>query len=183
MKSSGFKDFQFLWKNYETMSNRRPASSQSNAASRKKLDHNNNHTDNITETFQARTSVERNTNLTDNTQHNPLQIPKLSWSEILTGEIPNSSVELQQQDSEFYSSEQTQTTAERSRVQHQGRIEAANHFLQNQDLEGNQLIQQLNQLDTKNQQDNNPSEKTQLIPSTSKKGTTATSCKIWIFHS
>ena len=112
--------------------------------------------------------MEQNTNLSDNTQHNPLQIPKLSCSEISTGKIPSSSVELQQQISEFYSSEQTQTTAERLRVQHQGRIEAANQILQNQDLEGNQLIQQLNQLDTKNQQDYNPSEKIQLIPSTSK---------------
>ena len=48
------------------------------------------------------------TNPTDNTKQNPLQIPKSSHPEIFTGHVQNPSVELQQQFSETFSSEQTQ---------------------------------------------------------------------------
>ena len=55
-------------------------------------------------------------------------------------------------------------------IQHQQYTEAANQILRKQELERNQLIQQLNQLDTENQDDNITLEKTRRIPFTFKTG-------------
>ena len=53
--------------------------------------------------------MDPNTNPSDKTQQNLLQIPEFSFSEIFTGQIPNPSLELQQQICEIFPSEQTQT--------------------------------------------------------------------------
>ena len=63
----------------------------------KKNDDNSNHTENNTESLQGETSVEPNTNPTDKTQQSPLPIPESSYSELFTGPIQNSSIELHQQ--------------------------------------------------------------------------------------
>ena len=94
-----FKYVQFLCKTYETVSNRQTANSHSTTPSEKEIDDNNNPSENHTESFQCKVSVEPITNLTNNTQQNPLQIPDLFYSEILTEQIPNPSEELEQQNS------------------------------------------------------------------------------------
>ena len=128
--SSGSKFFQFLWEIHENMSNRRTTSLHTNTLSENEHKNNNNHTYNSTESLQGETSVELNTNRTDNTQKNVLQIPESSYSEIFTGEVQNPPLELQQQFSEVFSWEQTQAENWRLRLQRQPRIEAANHLLQ-----------------------------------------------------
>ena len=92
-------------------------------------------------------------------------------------------MELQQQLSEVFSSERIQAENERLRLQHQRRIEASNELLRKKELERNQLIKHLNQLDIQLQHDNVTTENTKMIPSTSKKSTTKTSWKIWVFYS
>ena len=114
--------------------------------------------------------MEPNTNPTDNnTQQNLLQNPESSYSDIFTGQRQSPSVELQQQFSKRFSSEHTQTENERLRLRHQKRIEAASQLLRKQELQRNQLIQQLNPLDTEILNDIIRSEKNQLIPTASKK--------------
>ena len=148
------------------MSNRRIATSHSNTPSENEKEDNKNHTENNTESFQGEKSLEPITNQTDNTQQNPLHISESSYSEILTGQRPNPSVERQQHFSEFFSSEQTRTEFERLRLQYQQRKEAVNQLLRKQELERNQLIQELNQLVIEIQYADIFSGKTQLIPST-----------------
>ena len=94
-------------------------------------------------------TVEPNTILTDNTQQNRPQIPESSYSVLFTENIPNPSVELHQQFSEVFPSEQTQFEIEPWRLQHQRWFEAANQFLRKQKPERNYMIQQLTLLDTK----------------------------------
>ena len=83
--------------------------------------------------------------------------------------VQNPSVELQQQFSEVFPSDQTQTGSERIRLQHQRRIEFANQLSRKHELERNNMIQQLNQLDSEFQHDNISPENSVLIPSTSEK--------------
>ena len=73
---------------------------------------------------------------------------------------------MQQQLSEVFSSEQTEAESDRLRVQR--RTEAAIQTLRKRELERNQVIEQLNQLDTKLQHDNTPPESNKMIPSTSR---------------
>ena len=73
---------------------------------------------------------------------------------------------MQQQLSEVFSSEQTQAENERLRVQR--RTEAAIQTLRKRELERNQVIEQLNQLDTELQHDNTPPESIKMIPPTSR---------------
>ena len=122
------------------MSNRRTTSSHTNTLSENEHNDNNNQTKNNTESLQGETSVELNTNRTDSTQKDVLQTPESSYSEMFSGEVQNLPVELQQEFSEVFSWEQTQAKIGRLQLQQQPRIEAANHFLQNQVLEQNQLI-------------------------------------------
>ena len=84
------------------MSNRQTASSHSTTPSENKIDDNNDHSENNTEPLQVETTLEPNTNPTDNTQKNPLQIPESSYSEIFTGQRPNPSVDVQQQFCEVF---------------------------------------------------------------------------------
>ena len=183
MKSSGFNFFQILWKTHETMSNRRTVKSHSNTSSENENDDSNNNTENITESLQGETSVELNTTPTDNTQQNHSQIPESPYSEIFTGQVINPTVEMQQTFSEVFPSEKNQAVTKHLRLQHQRRIETTNQLLRKQELEPNQLIQQLNQLNTENQHDNILPEKTKKILSTFKKLATTKSCRNWIFHS
>ena len=76
---------------------------------------------------------------------------------------------MQQQFSEVFSLEQTQAENERLQLHYQRWIEAANQILRKQRPERKQLIQQLNQLDTAFQTDNNHREITKKKRSTSKK--------------
>ena len=101
MKSSGFNNFQFLWKEYETKSNRRTANSHSNTAS-KENDDNNNYTKDNFGSLWGELSVEPITNPTDIKQQNPLQNPNSSYSKIFTGQIPNPSTELKYHFSETF---------------------------------------------------------------------------------
>ena len=151
------------------MSNRRIANSHSNTPSENESNDNIIHTENNFESLQDETSVKPLINPTDNTPQNPLQIPERSFSETITRQRPKLAVELKQHFSAIFSSEQIETEFERLRLQHQQRFEAANQSLRKQEMERKQLIQQLNQLVTEIQHDNILSEKTQLIPSISKK--------------
>ena len=82
MKSFGFKYFQFSWKIYETISSRlKTVNSQSSTLSENEYDDNIKQIENITGSSQSETSVEPNTNPTENTEKNPLQIPESSSSE------------------------------------------------------------------------------------------------------
>ena len=87
-----------------------------------------------------------------------MQTTKTSFSEKITGQVQNPFVELQQQFSENFQPEQTQAEIERLRLQHQRRIEAANQSKLKQELKRNQLIQQMNKLDTEIQYYDFPSE-------------------------
>ena len=182
IKISWIHLFPILWKIYDTMSNRRIVDSHSNTPSGHGNDDIKNQTENNTESLQDETSVEPNTNPSVNTQQNLPQIPESSHSEIVTGQIPNLSVELQQHFSAVFSSEETQTEIEPSRLQHQRSIEAANQFLRKQELERNQLIQQFNQRDTDIQYNIVRSEKNSTDTFNIKEGATTTSYTIWIFH-
>ena len=153
---------------YETVSNRRTANSYSKASSEIENDDYNNHTGNSTECLQFETSVEPNTNPTDNTQKHSLRITQSPFSEIFTGQKQNPSVKWQQQISEVFSSEQAQTEIEHLRLRYQRRIKATNQLLRKQQLECNQLIQQLYQLHTELHHHTPPSETIQVIPQTSK---------------
>ena len=133
--------------------------------------------------FHGETPVEPNTNSTDNTHETLLQVPKSSYSEIVTGQRPNRSVELQRQFPEFFSWDQSQTEKECLRLQHQQRIEAANQLVQKQEPERNQVTQQIIELNTEIQHDKILPEKNSADTFNSKKGTTTTRCKIWMFHS
>ena len=150
---------QLFRKIYETMSNRWTAKSHSIIPSANKTDDNLKFTKMINESLQSKIRAEPNTNPTDSTQQKPLQIRKSSCSEKFTGGRSNPAVELQQQFSELFSSEQTQTANERLRLQHQQRIEAPNQLLRKQELERSPFLQQLNQLDTEVQHDDIPSKK------------------------
>ena len=144
MKSSGFNNYHFFWKIHETKSNRRTANSHSSTPFENENDDNQKHTENNTDSIQGETSVEPNTDPTDNTRQNPPQIPDTSYSEINTAQRPNPSAELQQNFSELFSSELHQSENEGLRLQHQKRSEDANQLLRKQELELDQLIQQLN---------------------------------------
>ena len=74
--------------------------------------------------------MEPNTNPSDFKQQFQLQIPKSSYYEIFTDQKHTPSSELQQQFSDVFGLEQTQTEKECSRLQHQTRIEAENLLLQ-----------------------------------------------------
>ena len=132
------------------------------------VDH-NNQTENATESPQHQTSVEPNTNPNENAQQNPLQTAKSSYSEMFTERVQKSYMDLQQEISESFFSEQTQTKIEHLRLQHQRRSKAAGQVLQKQELERNQLIKQLNQPNTENHDDDITLKKTQVIFPTSKK--------------
>ena len=67
---------------------------------------------------------------------------------------------------------------EPSRLQHQRTIEGANQLLLKQELEHNQLLRQLNQLDTGIQHDNIPPEKFKFITFNIKKVTTTPNCNV-----
>ena len=77
-------------------------------------------------------------------------------------------MEFQQHFSEVSSSEKTEAENPLLRLQHQRGVGAAIHLLRKKEMEPNQLLQQLNQLDTEIQHDKVFSESIQLIPSTSK---------------
>ena len=79
------------------MSNRQTANSTLNNPSENENDDNTNPAENNTETLLCETSMEPNTNPTDETQQNPLQIWKSCYFEILTGQRPKLTVELPQQ--------------------------------------------------------------------------------------
>ena len=83
--------------------------------------------------------------------------------------MKNPSIEVQHQNLEIFSSEQTQAENEHLTFQHQRRNEAANQILRKLELERNQLIQQLNQLNIEIKPDKIPPEISEMIPSTSKK--------------
>ena len=94
------------------------------------IDDNDNQTEIKTESPQIETSVKPNrppnlTNQTKSTQEKPLQIPKPSYSEILTDWLQNRSVHLQQLFSEFFSTERTQAQNERWRLQHQKSVKGS----------------------------------------------------------
>ena len=76
---------------------------------------------------------------------------------------------MQQHFSEIISSQQTPGENERLLMKHQRRIEAANRIVRKQTLESNQLIQQLNQLDTGIHHYNINLKKAEMKPSISKK--------------
>ena len=113
--------------------------------------------------------MESNTNPTGKTQWDPLQIHEFSYSETLTEQKRNSSVELQEELPESFSIEQNQAEIERLKMQHQKRIKAATQLSGNQGLERNWLLQQLNQLDTVVQDDFAKLERTESIRSPSEK--------------
>ena len=78
----------------------------------------------------------------------------------------------------FFLSEKTQTENKRLRLPLQQKIEAANQILREQEVECNQLMQQMNQLDTGIEYDDFPSKAAQLTSFNIKKCTTVSSCKI-----
>ena len=151
------------------MSNRRTANFHSILLFKNETDDDNNHTENNIEFLEGETSVEPKTNPTENTQQNLMQIPNSSHSEIFTKQVQTSSVEFRQNFLEVFSSEQTQAEAERLRIQHQRRIQAANQLSLKPELERNQFLQQKNQLDTEIQLDSFAPESIKMIPSTSKR--------------
>ena len=82
-----------------------------------KNDDNNNKTESKTDSPPHQTSEEPNTNPTENTRHSPVQISKISYSEIFTAQVQNPSVETQQHFSEVFSLEPTQAEKARLRLQ------------------------------------------------------------------
>ena len=122
-----------------------------------------------TEFTQNEASLKAITNLTENTQQNPLRIRDFSYSEMFNrgAHNPLSAEEKQQKSFGCFSLEHTQAEIEGLK-QPQQKIKAANHFLRKQELERNQLSQHLNQSDTV-QNDNATLRNTQMIASTSKK--------------
>ena len=135
------------------MSKTQTANSRSNTRSKNENDDDSNHTGENTESLQGETFVEQITNTTHNKQQNPLQMPEFSFSETVTGQVQNPSVQMQQTFSEVLSSERTQAEKYRSRLHFQRRIGAANQILREKELERNQVLQILNQLHTENQHD------------------------------
>ena len=130
MNSSGFNFFQFLRKSYRTD---------------KLLIHTHTlclrmETMTITTTLRKTLTPFKVKHLwnqkhpTDNTQQNLLQIPESSYSKKFAGQKQNAYLEMQEQSSDVFSSEQTQTENERLRLQHQRRSEAANQFVGKQEL-------------------------------------------------
>ena len=95
----------------------------------------NMQTENNAESFQGKTSVEPNTNPTDNRKQNLPQIPDSSYSETFFRKRLDASVDFPQQFPEGFSSEQTQAEDECLRLRHQQRIEAANQLLRKQGVE------------------------------------------------
>ena len=75
-----------------------------------------NHNENNSQSLQGETSVEANKNPTDITWEIQLQIRESSYCEIITGQVYNPAVELQQ------SSKQTQAQKRRLRLEHQGEL-------------------------------------------------------------
>ena len=72
--------------------------------------------------------MQPSTNLTENTQQKPLKIPESSHSETFTDQVQNPTLELLEKFYAISSLEQTQAAEERSRLDHQKRIEAASQF-------------------------------------------------------
>ena len=70
-------------------SRHRPVDSNLNTPSEKESDDINNETETITQSPQGDTSVEQNTNPTETTQQNPLQIQEHSFSNIFTKQVQN----------------------------------------------------------------------------------------------
>ena len=101
------------------MSNRRTANSHSRNPCENESDDDSSNTENKTEFLQGELSVELFINPTDNAQQNPLEIPETSYSDFFTGQIRNPSVELQQQFSDNFSSEQTQAEKKHLQLQYQ----------------------------------------------------------------
>ena len=71
-----------------------------------------NQTENIFRFAQNQTYVEPNTNPTKNTQQNPLQNPESSCPEIITEQIENPSLEIQEQFSDVFSLQKIQAEIE-----------------------------------------------------------------------
>ena len=91
------------------MSNRhRTIILNSNAPFETENDNNNNRTENNTETTQYQSSVEPNTNPSENTERNTFQIQDSPHPNIFTEPIRNPSLELQQELSEVFPLEKTQ---------------------------------------------------------------------------
>ena len=101
--------------------------SHSEIPSKNENDAQNRLTENYTEPLQAETSVEPNTNPTESTQNNPLQVAEPSYSKILTGKVENPLVELRQKFVEIFPLEQTQVDSERLGLQHHRSVETGNH--------------------------------------------------------
>ena len=97
---------------------------------------------------QDRTSVEPNTNPTENTQLNPILIEKPSHSEISTEQKQNPSVELQQQFWENSHWSKFKLKMNGWDYDSQKRLECTNQQIKKQGLERSQLLQQIIQPDS-----------------------------------
>ena len=73
--------------------------------------------------------METKINTTENAQQNPLQTPKSSYFELITEQVQNPSLKLQQQFPKNFSLGQTQAENEHLRLQHGKGIETASQFL------------------------------------------------------
>ena len=163
------------------MSIRRTANSLSNIPSESETDNTYKYTENNTESLQGGTSVESNTNWWYTKKL--LQIQESPSSDFSAEQRPNLSVKTQQNFSEVFSSEQTQTEIESFWLQHQQRIEAANQLLRKQEQKRKQtdttIESTLYWISTWWYSFEKNSTDTYNI----KKATSTTSCKTRIFHS
>ena len=81
-------------------------------------------------------SNQAKTQLKKKRKQNALKIPESSYSEFFTGQIQNPNLELQQQISEFRSSEQTKVEKGRLGLQKQRTIEAAENLYKSKNWNG-----------------------------------------------
>ena len=95
------------------------ANSNSNPASEDENHDDINQTENSTESIQDQTPLEKNTNPTENTQHNTQQIQSPSHSDIFIEQIQNAPLESQIELSEVFSLKQAYAENESLKLQQQ----------------------------------------------------------------